>query len=64
MLLDNKIVNNIDVEGIYIIVNKLTKLILKYITCDATFKNKNCCFDDFEEISKDDFITLDDDDDT
>lgn len=60
---DNKIVNNIDVEGIYIIVNKLTKLILKYITCDATFKNKNCCeyFDDFEEISKDDFITLDDD---
>jgi hypothetical protein len=60
---DNKIVNNIDVEGIYIIVNKLTKLILKYITCDATFKNKNCCeyFDDFEEISKDDFIMLDDD---
>ncbi len=60
---NNKIVNNIDVEGIYIIVNKLTKLILKYITCDATFKNKNCCeyFDDFEEISKDDFITLDDD---
>lgn len=60
---NNKIVNNIDVKGIYIIVNKLTKLILKYITCDATFKNKNCCeyFDDFEEISKDDFITSNDD---
>ena len=55
---DNKLVNNIKVEGIYIIVNKIIKLTLKYITCDATFRNKNCyCyFDDIEEIKKDDFI--------
>ena len=55
---NNKIVNNIEIEGVYIIVNKLIKLTLKYTTCDATFKNKNYCenFDDFEEINKDDFI--------
>ena len=55
---NNKIVNNINVEGIYIIVNKLIKLTFKCITCDATFNNKNCCefFDDFEEINKDNFI--------
>lgn len=60
---NNKIVDNIEVEGIYIIVNKLKKLTLKYITCDATFRNKNCCeyFDDFDEIIKDDFIYLDND---
>jgi hypothetical protein len=42
----------------YIIVNKLIKLTLKYITCDATFKNKDYCeyFDDIEKINKDDFI--------
>ena len=59
---NNKMVNNIEVEGIYIIVNKLIKLTLKYIICDATFKNKDCCeyFDNIEEINKDDFI-LDDD---
>jgi len=59
---NKKIVNNIEIAGIYIIVNKLIKLTLKYITCDATFKNKNCCeyFDDFEEISKSDFDLLDD----
>jgi len=58
---DYKIVDNIKIEGIYIIVNKLVKLTLKYITCDAAF-NKDCCvyFDDFEEISKDDFILYDD----
>ena len=61
---NNKMVNNIKVKGIYIIVNKLIKLTLKYITCDATFDNKKCCknFDDFEEINKDDFILYDDDD--
>ena len=61
---NNKMVNNIEVKGIYIIVNKLIKLTLKYITCDATFKNKNCCenFDDIEEINKDDFVFLLDDD--
>ena len=55
---NSKMVNNIKVEGIYIIVNKLIKLTLKYITCDATFKNKNCCeyFDDIEEINKDNFV--------
>ena len=61
---NSKIVNNIEVEGIYIIVNKLIKLVLKYITCDATFKNKNCCelFDDMDEIYRDDFeLFLDDD---
>ena len=60
---NSKIVNNIEVEGIYIIVNKLIKLVLKYITCDATFKNKNCCelFDDMDEIYRDDFeLFLDD----
>lgn len=58
---NNKMVNNIKVEGIYIIVNKLIKLTLKYITCDATFKNKDCCeyFNDIKEINRDDFI-LDD----
>ena len=61
---NSKIVNNIKVEGIYIIVNKLIKLVLKYITCDATFKNKNCCelFDNMDEIYRDDFeLFLDDD---
>lgn len=59
---NNKILNNIKVEGIYIKVNKLIKLTLKYITCDATFKSSNCCeyFDDFEEIDKNDFIFLND----
>jgi hypothetical protein len=63
---NSKIVNNIEVEGIYIIVNKLIKLVLKYITCDATFKNKNCCesFDDMDEIYRDDFELLSDDDQT
>jgi hypothetical protein len=39
----------------------LIKLTLKYITIDATIKNKNCCecFDDNEEINNDDFIFLD-----
>lgn len=60
---DNKTINNVEIEGIYITVNKLNKLTLKYITCDATFKNKNCCeyFDDSEEITKDDFIFVDSD---
>ena len=61
---NSKIVNNIKVEGIYIIVNKLIKLVLKYITCDATFKNKDCCeyFEDMDEIYRDDFeLFLDDD---
>jgi len=58
---NSKIVNNIEVEGVYIIVNKLIKLVLKYITCDATFKNKNCLFDDMDEIYRDDFeLFLDD----
>lgn len=58
---NNKVVNNIEVKGICITVNKLIKLTLKYITFDATFKNKNCCerFDDKEEINRDDFIFLD-----
>ena len=63
---NSKIVNNIKVEGIYIIVNKLIKLVLKYITCDASFKNKDCCelFDDMDEIYRDDFELLSDDDQT
>jgi hypothetical protein len=56
-LTNNKIINNIEVDGIYIKVNKIIKLTLKFITYDATFKNKNYCepFDDTNEIYRNDF---------
>jgi len=61
LLQDSKMVDNVKIEGIYITVNKLIKLTLKYITCDASFNSDGCVyFDDFEEISKDDFILCDD----
>ena len=57
---NSPIVNNVKIEGIYIVVNKIIKLTLKYITCDATFKNKNCCelFDDMDEIYMNEFRAL------
>lgn len=62
---DSRLINNIEVKGIYIITNKLIKLTLMYMTCDATFTNKNCCkyFQDSEEITLNDFKLIDDNDD-
>jgi len=58
----NKIVNNIEVEGIYIVVNKLIKLTLKYITwvSEFTLRHNDTYFDDSKEITRDDFIFLND----
>jgi hypothetical protein len=56
---NNKIINNIGIEEFYIIVNKLIKLTLKYITWYASFnKNYHDCFEDFEEIHRNEITTL------
>jgi hypothetical protein len=59
-LTDKKIINGIEIEGIYIKINSIVKLRLKFTTYDATFKNKNCCeaFNDFDEISRNEFNEL------
>lgn len=54
---DKQYVDNVKVDGFYILVNNVIKLKLQYITQDATFRTRTCTlyFDDYTEYLKDDF---------